>query len=78
MKSPAKRLSPVQSAATQTAPVWTASIVRTFQVGTGLSALKDSAQTTDQVEVVNDTGSPLSVCKNRSRPHGAGRPLLPS
>ena len=61
MKSPAKRFEPEQSAAIQMAPMWIAlSTVLTVHVGTGLSALNDSAQTADQVELVRAPGAPLS------------------
>ena len=54
MKSPAKRLSPLQPAAAQMAPVCTFdSITRVVQVGAALSALNDSAQMTDQFELAN-------------------------
>ena len=62
MKSPAKRLSPLQPAAAQMAPVWTfGSTTVTVHVGVGLVALKDSAHTAAQVDVVIEPGSwPLS------------------
>jgi hypothetical protein len=53
MKSPAKRLSPLQPAAAQMAPVWTfGSTTVTLQVGVGLVALNDSAHTAAHVDVV--------------------------
>jgi hypothetical protein len=61
MKSPAKRLVPVQSAAAHMAPLWTVvSTVVVVQVGEAVSALNDSAQTTDQVELGNVGDTPLS------------------
>ena len=60
MKSPAKRLSPLQPAAAQIAPVCTFdSTTLTFHVGTALSALNDSAHITDQVEFANAVRSPF-------------------
>ena len=62
IKSPAKRFEPMQSAATQIAPVRTeSSTVVIAQVGAAVSALCDSAQTADQVELFSVPGSPLSL-----------------
>ena len=61
MKSPAKRLEPVQSAAMQTAPVRIPdSRVVTSQCGVGASASKVSAQRTSQVAPVSVLGSPFA------------------
>jgi len=60
MKSPAKRLSPLQPAAAQMAPVWTfGSTTVTVHVGVGLVALNDSAHMVDHVEFANAVRSPL-------------------
>jgi hypothetical protein len=53
MKSPAKRLSPLQLDPAQMAPVWTfGSTTLTVHVGVELSALNDSAHIVAHVDVV--------------------------
>ena len=62
MKSPAKRLSPLQPEAAQIAPVWTFGCTTlTDQVGAALLALNDSAHIAAQVEVdIVEVSVPLS------------------